>query len=193
MADRGGGRERRYITPAEYVRLLDAAGRLRNGVRNHLLVMLMYRHGLRVSEALGLRTSHIDFAAQSLCVLRLKSGVSGQHPLLPETAAALRAWLQIRGDRPSNLLFARACGAALSRQQVHVIVRLAGEVAELDVHVHPHMLRHGCGYALANRGVDTRLLQDYLGHRSISSTVVYTATAAERFRGVWGRETASIL
>ncbi|MCM4604482.1 tyrosine-type recombinase/integrase, partial [Escherichia coli] len=54
--------------------------------------------------------------------------------------------------------------------------------------VHPHMLRHACGFALADNGVDTRLLQDYLGHRNIQHTVRYTASNAARFKGVWKKK-----
>ncbi|MFZ5179114.1 tyrosine-type recombinase/integrase, partial [Enterobacter kobei] len=57
--------------------------------------------------------------------------------------------------------------------------------AGLSLCSHPHMLRHACGFALADRGVDTRLIQDYLGHRNIRHTVRYTASNAERFEGVW--------
>ncbi|ECZ4168724.1 tyrosine-type recombinase/integrase, partial [Salmonella enterica] len=55
----------------------------------------------------------------------------------------------------------------------------------ISVNIHPHMLRHACGYALANQGMDTRLIQDYLGHRNIRHTVLYTASNVERFRKVW--------
>ncbi|ECH5906058.1 tyrosine-type recombinase/integrase, partial [Salmonella enterica] len=55
----------------------------------------------------------------------------------------------------------------------------------LGLAIHPHMLRHACGYALANQGLDTRLIQDYLGHRNISHTVRYTASNPDRFKKVW--------
>ncbi|HDV1592530.1 TPA: tyrosine-type recombinase/integrase, partial [Escherichia coli] len=67
------------------------------------------------------------------------------------------------------------------------IIREAGKRAGLAVKAHPHMLRHACGFALADNGVDTRLLQDYLGHRNIQHTVRYTASNAARFAGLWER------
>lgn len=75
--------------------------------------------------------------------------------------------------------------AALSADNIFSIIREAGKRAGLAVKAHPHMLRHACGFALADNGVDTRLLQDYLGHRNIQHTVRYTASNAARFKGVW--------
>jgi hypothetical protein len=70
------------------------------------------------------------------------------------------------------------------RTVARVIERAAG-AAGLDLKAHPHMLRHACGYALANEGHDTRAIQAYLGHRSITSTAVYTALAPNRFKDFW--------
>jgi len=68
---------------------------------------------------------------------------------------------------------------------MHKLVAQAGKRAKLRFHVHPHMLRHSTGYYLANRNHDTRLVQDYLGHKNIAHTVRYTRTAASRFEGLW--------
>ncbi len=76
----------------------------------------------------------------------------------------------------------------LSRQQFFYILREAGRLAELTIAPHPHMLRHACGYALADKGIDTRLIQDYLGHRNIQHTVRYTASNAGRFHGIWRKK-----
>jgi site-specific recombinase XerD len=65
------------------------------------------------------------------------------------------------------------------------MLQRAGETAGLALKVHPHMLRHACGFALANKGHDTRTLQAYLGHRNIQRTVRYTGLSANRFRGLW--------
>ncbi|EAW1086283.1 DNA recombinase, partial [Salmonella enterica] len=74
------------------------------------------------------------------------------------------------------------------RQQFFYILREAGRLAELTIAPHPHMLRHACGYALADKGIDTRLIQDYLGHRNIQHTVRYTASNAGRFHGIWRKK-----
>lgn len=87
----------------------------------------------------------------------------------------------------TDALFISRRGTPLSRQQAYRIIRSAGENAGTVTHTHPHMLRHACGYELAERGTDTRLIQDYLGHRNIRHTVRYTASNAARFAGIWER------
>ena len=83
-----------------------------------------------------------------------------------------------------NYVFRSERGRPLSPQIVQVIVARAGTEAGLSFKVHPHQLRHACGFALAEEGTDTRLIQDYLGHRSIANTVVYTETSAKRLASV---------
>ena len=73
----------------------------------------------------------------------------------------------------------------LSRKTTWLFIREYGEAAGLDIAAHPHMLRHACGFALADQAVDTRLIQDYLGHRNIQHTVRYTATNPARFERLW--------
>jgi site-specific recombinase XerD len=73
----------------------------------------------------------------------------------------------------------------MTRQAFNYICAELGERAGLNIKVHPHMLRHSCGFALANKGRDTRLIQDYLGHRNITHTQIYTRTSAVRFEGLW--------
>lgn len=79
-------------------------------------------------------------------------------------------------------------GAGLTRQRAWQVIKCLGERAGIEVSLHPHMLRHACGFALADRGVDTRLIQDYLGHRNIRHTVIYTASNVERFRNIWSKK-----
>ena len=71
------------------------------------------------------------------------------------------------------------------RRTVWAAIRRYGEVAGLPLPAHPHMLRHACGFALADQGADTRLIQDYLGHRNIQHTVRYTAANPARFEKLW--------
>lgn len=82
-------------------------------------------------------------------------------------------------------LFISERRSLLNRKIAWHLVREHGRRAGLAVEVHPHMLRHACGYALADRGADTRLIQDYLGHRNIQHTVRYTATNAARLEKLW--------
>jgi type 1 fimbriae regulatory protein FimE len=177
-------RSREYLTPSEMDRLLDAAGTSgRHGARDRTLLLLMYRHGLRVSEATGLRWEQVDLKAGHLAVQRLKNGVASTHPLRgPE----LRTLRQLRRDWPdSPYLFISERGGPMTASNVRKLVTRAGVHAKFAFPVHPHMLRHACGFKLANEGHDTRSLQHYLGHKNIAHTVRYTDMAPDRFKGFW--------
>jgi type 1 fimbriae regulatory protein FimB len=147
----------------------------------------MFRHGLRVSEALSLNLSQVDLEGRTLHVARLKGGLSTTHPLRGDELRALRAWLSVREKRKLEIktLFVRERRDPLSRKTAWLAIRRYGETAELEIAAHPHMLRHACGFALADQGADTRLIQDYLGHRNIQHTVRYTATNSARFEKLW--------
>lgn len=180
--------ERKHLTEHEVGRLLDATKGARHELRDRCLLLLMFRHGRRVSEACNWRIADFDLEGRSVYVQRLKRGLSTTHPLRADELRALKAWLKERRRYPgadSDTLFLSERGTRLTRQQVHYLVRRYGELAGLSIVAHPHMLRHACGFALANQGADTRLIQDYLGHRNIQHTVQYTATNAARFERLW--------
>lgn len=177
-------RTREYLTPAEAERLIAAAGASgRYHRRDQTLVMLMYRHGLRVSEAVSLRWEQADLKTGLLHVTRLKNGVPSTHPLRgPE----LRALRQLRRDWPdSPYLFVTERGGPMTSSNVRKLVTRASQAANLPFPAHPHMLRHACGFKLANDGHDTRALQHYLGHKNITHTVRYTELAPDRFKTFW--------
>ena len=177
----------KYLTEADMAKLLDAAKAGRYGVRDYALLLLGYRHGLRVSELVEMRLDAVSLETAHVWVQRLKGSLSTQHRLEGPTLRALRRWLHLRTtSRWQHLpwLFVSERGA-MSRKAVNYLIDAAAQRAGLSIHVHPHMLRHSCGYALANKGVDTRLIQDYLGHRNIQHTVRYTQTAATRFERIW--------
>jgi type 1 fimbriae regulatory protein FimB len=178
---------RKHLTGLEVEKLLTATKEGRNEARDKCLILLMFRHGLRVSEAVGLKLSDVDMEGRSLHVKRLKRGLSMTHPLRSDELRVLKAWLAIRQRmRPeSKALFISERRTALSRQMAWVLIRGYGKAAGLEIVAHPHMLRHACGYALADQGADTRLIQDYLGHRNIQHTVRYTATNPARFERLW--------
>jgi type 1 fimbriae regulatory protein FimE len=177
-------RSREYLTPAEVQKLIEHAGRLgRHGQRDAALLMLAYRHGLRVSELVALRWDMVDLRQGRLHVNRLKNGIASVHPLRgPE----LRALRKLGRDYPeTNYVFVSERRGPLTADTVRKLVARAGEAAGLPFPVHPHMLRHACGYKLANEGHDTRSIQQYLGHRNIQHTVRYTELSPTRFKDFW--------
>lgn len=176
-------RRQDYLSPPDMERLLTSAKKGRHGIRDQLLLMMMYRHGLRVSEATALRRADVDLSQARIWVSRLKNGLSVEQPVSGDELRALRRWLAKRNDA-LPWLFISERQQPLTRQAVNYIVATAGDRAGLG-HVNPHMLRHSCGFALANRGHDLRLIQDYLGHRDPRHTAHYTRTAARRFDDLW--------
>ncbi|CAI1207239.1 tyrosine-type DNA invertase [Serratia marcescens] len=182
--------QRKYLTQSEVERLLQQALAGGNAERDYCLIYMSFIHGFRVSEVCHLRLSDLDLRGHSLYIRRIKSGFSTSHPLLKDELRAIRAWLAVRAGLPgadSDWVFLSRQGNALTRQRVYQIISQLGQAADISVVPHPHMLRHACGFALADRGIDTRLIQDYLGHKNIRHTVRYTASNAERFEGVWHR------
>jgi integrase len=180
-------RPKNFLTDAEIASFLKAARKGRHGARNYAMVLTAYRHGLRVSELINVRMAHLDLDTGHLFVRRLKGSLSTSQPLEGDEIRALRAWLRHRIHTPccnSPLLFLSERGP-MTRQAFNYICAEVGMRAGLNIKVFPHMLRHSCGYALANKGRDTRLIQDYLGHRNITHTQIYTRTAPVRFEGLW--------
>ncbi|MGR7769886.1 tyrosine-type DNA invertase [Klebsiella aerogenes] len=181
-------KKRNFLTQNEIKSLLNAANSGPHAARNYCLTLLCFIHGFRASEICRLRISDIDLRSKCIYIHRLKKGFSTTHPLLNKEIQALKRWLDIRDEYPqstSEWLFLSRKGNPLSRQQFYQIISASGDQAGLPLEIHPHMLRHSCGFALANMGIDTRLIQDYLGHRNIRHTVWYTASNAGRFYGIW--------
>ncbi len=176
-------RGRDYLGPPQVDRLLAAAKKGRHGVRDHLLMLMMYRHGLRVSEEVSLRRAHVDLASSRLWVARPKNGLGVEHPVAGDELRAIRRRPSRRGD-DLPWLFVSERRQPMTRQAVIYLIAAAGDRAGLG-HVGPHILRHSCGFARANRMHDLRLIRDWLGHRDPRHTAHYTRTAATRFDGLW--------
>lgn len=177
-------RPREYLTPAEVEMLRKTArDRARYGHRDSTMILIAYRHGLRVSELVALRWDQVDFAHGRLHVNRAKNGLASVHPLGGEETRALRQVKREWGD--SRYIFVTERDGPMTAAGFRKMLARTGEASGLTFPVHPHMLRHAAGYKLANQGVDTRSLQHYLGHKNIQHTVRYSELAADRFKDFW--------
>jgi site-specific recombinase XerD len=176
-------RTREHLTLGEVNALIEAAKANRWGHRDATMILLAFRHGLRVAELCDLRWDQVEFNAAVLHVRRVKNGTPSTHPLLGDELRALRRLK--RESTPSPYVFVSERGSPFTTAGFARMVERAAASAGLELKAHPHMLRHACGYALANRGHDTRAIQGWLGHRSITSTAVYTALAPNRFKDFW--------
>ena len=179
--------DRKHLTGREVQRLIEATKGSRNEARDRCLLLLMFRHGLRVSEACRVKLDQVDTESRVLHVARLKGGLSTTQPLRSDELRAVKAWLiqRARMKPTGKAFFVSEQRQPLLRSTVNLALRKYSAAASLPLLAHPHMLRHACGFALADQGADTRLIQDYLGHRNIQHTVKYTATNPARFEKLW--------
>jgi site-specific recombinase XerD len=181
-------RNREHLSPDEVQKLLAASkqkGLSRNPERDHALLFVMVRHGLRVSEARNLKMSDVNLEQKTIFIRRLKNGKSTTHPIYNGGEfKALQQWLMLRATIESECdnVFLSEQRTPLSRTAIWTLVQKYAQAAGLSaLNVHPHSLRHSTGFDLANRGADTRLIQDFLGHVNIQHTVKYTELAPNRF------------
>lgn len=177
-------RSREHLLPDEVDTLIQAAGNVgRHRLRDRVLILTAYRHGLRVSELVALKWDQIDLKRAQMHVNRLKNGSPATHPIEGDELRLLR---RLKHEYPDNpFLFTTERGGPLTRSTVSKLLSRAGQEANLPLAVHPHMLRHGTGYYLANKGIPTRTIQAYLGHKSIQHTVRYTELSPKQFSNLW--------
>jgi type 1 fimbriae regulatory protein FimB/type 1 fimbriae regulatory protein FimE len=175
---------REYLTGQEIQALMAAAKKgSRYGHRDATMILFGYRHGLRAAELCDLQWQQVQLNAGRLHVRRVKNGSPSVHPMQGDEIRALRR-LQ-REQEASSYVFSSERGGPMTPKAFHGLFARIGGRAGLSFPVHPHMLRHGCGYALANAGHDTRALQAWLGHKNIQHTVRYTELAPDRFKNFW--------
>ena len=177
-------RVREYLTGSEVDRLIAAAGKNRHGHRNSTLILIAFRHGLRPIEAVGLRWDAIDFDRGEIYISRVKRDPPPP-TLWPAGSSGLYAKFQREQAPKSSFVFTSERGAPFATGGFRTLVARLGKAAGFDFRVHPHMLRHACGYALANQEHSTRAVQAYLGHRNIQHTVRYTELSPTRFKNFW--------
>lgn len=182
-------RTREHLTQCEVEQLMKAAkgvnGR-RYGGRDATMILMAFRHALRVSELVNVHWSDIDFKAARLNVHRLKGSISGTHPIEGDELRELR---KLRAENPDTAFaFTTERGGPMSAAGFRKLLARLGEAAGMGtLKVHPHALRHATGFTLVNKGLDTRTLQAYMGHSQISNTVRYAALDASRFKGLWSK------
>jgi type 1 fimbriae regulatory protein FimB/type 1 fimbriae regulatory protein FimE len=177
-------RAREYLTGAEIDRLIATAGHNRHGHRDATMILVAYRHGLRVSELVTLRWDAVDFNQGQLHVNRAKNGSPAVHLIPGRELRALRR-LKREQEPASPFVFTSERGTPLTSAGFRKLIARLGVAAQFKFLVHPHMLRHACGFKLANEGHDTRALQAYLGHKNIHHTVRYTELTSARFKNFW--------
>ncbi len=177
-------RQREYLTDQEVEQLRKASLKQgRNSLRDDTLILMMFRHALRVSEVIVLRWEQVDLKKGLLHVNRRKNGLPSTHPLRGIELLALR---QLKhNNTQDSYVFMSERQTPLTSRTVHHIIARAGKAAKLPFTIHPHMLRHSNGFYLANHGHDTRAIQSYLGHTNIKNTVIYTELAPNRFKNFW--------
>ncbi len=160
-------RTREYLTAAEVERLIAAARKhSRYPDRDAALILVIYSHGLRASEACDLEWSQVDFDSAALHVRRAKNGKPASHPIRGDEMRALRK-LHRDQEPKSAFMFTSERGTPFTPDALNRHLKRLGTKTTLGFPVHAHMLRHACGFALANAGHDTRAIQDYLGHKAI--------------------------
>jgi integrase/recombinase XerD len=176
------------------VALIEAAGSVEGprGLRDRALLELLYGTGARISEAVGLAVDDID---RGQAAVRL-AGKGGKERVVPVGSYALRAVEDyLVGARPAlatgsrgvrgGALFLNVRGGALSRQSAWSILRAAAERAALSAEISPHTLRHSFATHLLDGGADVRVVQELLGHASVTTTQVYTLVTVDRLREVY--------
>jgi site-specific recombinase XerD len=176
----GANRGRKYppevLTPDEVRALISAASnRAPTGIRNRALIVVLYRCGLRLAEALALAPKDVDLAAGTLRVLHGKGDKARTVGIDPEGGAVLERWVERRkklGIR-SRVLFCTLEGKPLKPQYVRAMLPRLAERAGIEKRVHPHGLRHTHAAELAREGVPVNEIQMQLGHGSLATTDRY--------------------
>ncbi|WP_283818665.1 site-specific tyrosine recombinase XerD [Jatrophihabitans telluris] len=180
------------ISIDEVERLLDAADfdQTPLSVRDRALLEVLYGTGARISEAVGLDVDDVDVDSRTV-LLRGKGGKQRLVPLGSFAAKALSSYLVrvrpelVRRGRGTPKLFLNARGGSLSRQSAWTVLRSSADKAGLGGHISPHTLRHSFATHLVEGGADVRVVQELLGHASVTTTQIYTLVTVDQLREVY--------
>ena len=176
---------RKHFTESEVDLLLKAAkgSREQLKLRDEGIILMTYRHALRSIELVNLRWDQIDFKMGEIYIKRSKGSRSGSHYLQGDEIRLLR---RLHRAKKGPFIFESERGGPLATSSLRMLLKRLGKKAGIEW-ASPHALRHAAGYALANRGVDLRQIQVWLGHSNVQNTVEYTELAAGATRGIWQR------
>ena len=162
----------KFLTQDEIKRLLDIAKK--HSLRDFLILLLAYRHGLRATEVGMLKISDVDFDRGRIFIHREKNGISGEHPLANDEIRYLKRYLRSR-KKKTDILFPSNRGTPITRYTLDKMFKKYGEEAGIPKDKrHFHTLRHSAGVHRIEAGMDILLVKDWLGHRNIQNTVIYT-------------------
>lgn len=168
---------------AEIERATSPAKR-RAAVRDHLLVQIGLTMGLRVSELVGLDIEHLDFEGRNCLVSQGKGDKDRYVPIPPAVVTALRSWIS---DRTAGPVFTQPNGRRLAVRTVQLRVKRLAKRAGITRNVKCHTLRHTFATRMVDTGADVRLVQELMGHASLSTTEVYLHVSTERMRAAVDR------
>ena len=182
-------RPREYLEPEEVRLLVKAAAKIgRHGLRDSTMILMAERHGYRAEEICRLKWIMVEFHKRDskLAVYRLKGSDDSKHFLSRDEVLRLRR-LREMPQYAGEYVFAQERGDRLTPGAFWRIVKRAGDVAAFEFPLHPHMLRHACGYRLTNpepgdTAKDTRSVQAFMGHRKPENAMIYTRMSPNRFR-----------
>jgi site-specific recombinase XerD len=166
-----------FLTHNELKALLAKAKQ--RSLRDFVMVLLAYRHGLRASEVCNITRQNIDLDAGNVRCERGKGSISNWQQLADDEVKALRAWLRKRPQSATDFVFISQKGTPVSRSQFFRIFReLAHAIGLPPEKAHPHVLKHSIGTHLANSGVPVQVIQARLGHRNVSNTMAYLSISS---------------